>query len=236
MSVGLVIVSHSARLAEGVVELAGQMTQGRVRIIAAGGMLDGSLGTAPDRVQAAIREADSGAGVLVLIDLGSAVMSAEFALESLPDDLRGRVRLSGAPLVEGAVVAAVEASVGSDLAGVARAARSAGTTPKIPGEEIFGTATFDAATQHQQSASVLLTNRVGLHARPASLFVQTAARFTAQVTVQMGDRSADGKRILSILQLGARCGDTLIISASGPDADAAIAALVDLAQRKFDEE
>jgi len=235
MSVGLVIVSHSARLAEGVVELAGQMAQGRVRLVPAGGTADGALGTSPDRVAAAIAHADSGDGVLVLVDLGSALMATELALEALPPAQRARVRLSGAPLVEGAVVAAVEAAVGGTLDAVALAARNAATTPKIPGDSAHtpNGVVIPAATQ---TAHVLLTNRVGLHARPASLFVQTAASFNAQVTVQLGDRRADGKRILAILQLGARCGDELEIRAAGPDAPTALAALVALVQRKFDEE
>jgi PTS hybrid protein len=238
MSVGLVIVSHSAKLAEGVVELAGQMTQGRVRLIPAGGTADGTLGTSMERVVGAIERADGGEGVLVLLDLGSALMATELALEALPQPQRDRVRISGAPLVEGAIVAAVEAAVGGTLEAVWHAARTASATPKVPNEPAMAAladGAFVAATQTAQ-AHVLLTNRVGLHARPASLFVQTAANFGAQVTVRVGERSADGKRILAILQLGARCGDELNITAAGPDASATVAALVALVQRKFDEE
>jgi phosphoenolpyruvate---glycerone phosphotransferase subunit DhaM len=131
MAVGLVIVSHSARLAEGVVELAGQMARGAVRLVAAGGTDDGALGTSLDRVLAGIDAADAGEGVLLLVDLGSAGLVAEMALEQLPEPRRARVRLSGAPLVEGAVVAAVEASVGSPLELVARAAEEAVTLNKM---------------------------------------------------------------------------------------------------------
>ena len=125
MAVGLVIVSHSARLAEGVAELAGQMAHGKVRLIAAGGTEDGSLGTSLSRVMNAVVAADSGDGVLVLIDLGSAALVAEMALEQLPTHRRERARISGAPLVEGAVVAAIEASVGTPLNDVAASAESA---------------------------------------------------------------------------------------------------------------
>lgn len=125
MAVGLVIVSHSARLAEGVAELAGQMAHGKVRLIAAGGAEDGSLGTSLSRVMNAVVAADSGDGVLVLIDLGSAALVAEMALEQLPTHRRERTRVSGAPLVEGAVVAAIEASVGTPLNEVAASAESA---------------------------------------------------------------------------------------------------------------
>ncbi len=134
MTVGLVIVSHSQRLAEGVAELAGQMTQGEVTIIAAGGTDTGELGTSLEKVQRALDAADSGAGALVLMDLGSATLIAAMALEQLPEERRARVRLSDAPLVEGAVVAAVEASIGSDLAQVAATAKDAATMDKGVGD------------------------------------------------------------------------------------------------------
>lgn len=109
--VGLVIVSHSPQLAAGVKELADQMTQGQVGIAAAGGTLDGALGTSVDLIRQAVEQVASDDGVLILMDLGSAVMSAETAIEGLSV----RCKLSNAPLVEGAVMAAVEASIGSDL-------------------------------------------------------------------------------------------------------------------------
>lgn len=130
MTVGLVIVSHSQRLAEGVAELAGQMTHGEVTIIAAGGTDTGELGTSLDKVLHALEAADTGDGALVLMDLGSATLIASMALEQLPEEQRARVRLSDAPLVEGAVVAAVEASIGSDLAQVAATAKDAASMDK----------------------------------------------------------------------------------------------------------
>lgn len=132
MAVGLVIVSHSARLAEGVVELAGQMAAGTVRLVAAGGTDDGALGTSLEKVAAAIDAADSPDGVLILVDLGSAALVAEMAVEQLPEERRARTRLSEAPLVEGAVVAAVEASIGSPLDQVAETAAEAMALRKVP--------------------------------------------------------------------------------------------------------
>ena len=102
MTVNLVIVSHSAQLAEGTAELARQMGGEDVLVEPAGGMDDGSIGTDAERVRAAIERVRSDDGVLVLMDLGSALMSAEIALEMLEDG--GPVALSAAPLVEGAVV------------------------------------------------------------------------------------------------------------------------------------
>jgi dihydroxyacetone kinase phosphotransfer subunit len=131
--VGIVVVSHSAQIAAGTVELARQMAGDDLRIVAAGGMADGSLGTDAAAIMAAITSADGGAGVLVLVDLGSAVLATQTALELLGDGVASRVRLSGGPLVEGAVVAAVQASVGDDLAAVLAAAEEAATLPKIPG-------------------------------------------------------------------------------------------------------
>jgi PTS hybrid protein len=130
--VGIVVVSHSAQIAAGTVELARQMAGDDLRIEAAGGTADGSLGTDAAAIMAAIVAADGGAGVVVLMDLGSAVLATQTALELLGDGVAARVRLSRGPLVEGAVVAAVQASVGDDLAAVLAAAEEAASLPKIP--------------------------------------------------------------------------------------------------------
>ncbi len=126
--VGLVVVSHSRLIAEGTAELAGQMAGPEVRIVAAGGMADGAIGTDAARIAEAIGEADGGAGVVVLTDLGSAVLATRTALELLGDP--DGVRLSRGPIVEGAVIAAVQASTGSTLDEVLVAAESAASLPK----------------------------------------------------------------------------------------------------------
>jgi len=130
MTVGLVIVSHSAQLAEGVVELAGQMAQGKVAIAAAGGTSNGALGTSVEKIVAALNQVDGPDGILVLLDLGSAAMATEMAVEALSNEQQSRVVISPAPLVEGAVIAAVEASIGNSLQEVAEAAINASTLPK----------------------------------------------------------------------------------------------------------
>jgi phosphoenolpyruvate---glycerone phosphotransferase subunit DhaM len=132
MTVSLVIVSHSARLAEGVAELAGQMAQGKVAIAAAGGTSDGALGTSVDKIIAALHEVDGPDGIIILLDLGSAVMATEMAVEAFGLEHRQRIVISPAPLVEGAVVAAVESSIGNSLQEVAEAAASAYDLPKLP--------------------------------------------------------------------------------------------------------
>ncbi len=131
MTVGLVIVSHSSRLAEGVAELAEQMAQGKVAIAVAGGALGGALGTSVDKSVNALHEADGPEGILVLLDLGSAVMATEMAVEAFTQESQHPVVISPAPLVEGAVIAAVEASIGNSLQEVAEAAASAYTLPKV---------------------------------------------------------------------------------------------------------
>lgn len=125
--VGLVIVSHSPEIAAGVKRLADQMTQGSVAIAAAGGSLDGSLGTSVDLIRSGIEQVASADGVLILVDLGSAVMSAETAIEGLAV----RCHISNAPLVEGAIMAAVEASIGSPLEQTNAAAEGARDMVKV---------------------------------------------------------------------------------------------------------
>ncbi len=128
--VSLLIVSHSAQIANGVKELAEQMTQGKVAIAATGGTPDGSLGTSTDLISQALEQVRSPDGVLVLVDLGSAVMSAETVLETSD----ASYVISNAPLVEGAVFAAVEAATGADLQQTAAAAESARELEKVSRE------------------------------------------------------------------------------------------------------
>jgi dihydroxyacetone kinase, phosphotransfer subunit len=122
--VGLVLVCHSAKLAEGVAELAAQMGGAGLRIGVAGGLDQpgNPLGTDAVRVARAVEDVWSEDGVLVLMDLGSAVLSAEMALDLLPEERRDHVVLTEAPLVEGAVAAAVAAGLGDSLEKVAEEA------------------------------------------------------------------------------------------------------------------
>jgi PTS hybrid protein len=222
--VGLVIVSHSARLADGVVELAGQMAPG-VAMIAAGGLPDGGLGTDFDAVSAALADADRGAGVVLLYDLGSARMTADLAVEMLDDPSMAVV--AEAPLVEGAVAAAVAAAGGADVMAVVAAAIDAGQTGQ-PGEPLPDTA--DA-----RQADIVLTNEVGLHARPAAVLARAMADLDAAVTIRLGDKEADARSVLALLGLAARKGDRLTVSATGSQATDAIARLRQLADDNFGE-
>jgi PTS hybrid protein len=134
--VGLVLVSHSRTLVEGLGEMVAQVAGEEVRVGLAGGTDDGRLGTSAPRITQAIRDvlagaAGEGAQALVLLDLGSAALSLELALEDLEPAEREAVLVSEAPLVEGAILAAVQASVGASLAEVAAAAASAAAMPKL---------------------------------------------------------------------------------------------------------
>jgi phosphoenolpyruvate---glycerone phosphotransferase subunit DhaM len=128
MMVGLVLVSHSEDIAKGLAELAGQMAGPDVAIQTAGGLPGGGLGTDDDRVRDAIRRAEHGDGVVVIGDLGSAILTVRHVLER---SFNGRVLLADAPLVEGAVAAAVVASTGADLQQVAAAAEEARGANKL---------------------------------------------------------------------------------------------------------
>jgi len=129
--VGIVLISHSKGLAEGAAELAGQIAGG-ARVIPAGGTDDGRLGTSTERIGAAIAAADTGDGVLLIPDLGSAVLSARSVLAELdPENGGKRIMLVDAPFIEGAVAAAVAASGGLDLEMVASAAEEARGARKL---------------------------------------------------------------------------------------------------------
>ncbi|OLF05596.1 PTS sugar transporter subunit IIA [Actinophytocola xinjiangensis] len=219
--VGLVVISHSARLAEGVAEVAGQMAP-RVTVAPAGGA-DGGIGTDFDAVTRAVETARGGAGVVLLYDLGSARMVAELAVEALDDPATAVV--VDAPLVEGAVAAAVAAEGGADLASVVAAARDAATAAP---------STVAEAAQ-AQTLRVELTNEVGLHARPAALLARAVSEVDATVTVRFGDRAADATSVLALMALGARGGDAIELSATGPQADEALRRVADLAGRGFDD-
>jgi dihydroxyacetone kinase phosphotransfer subunit len=130
----LVLISHSGALVDGLRDMAVQVAGDSVAVGTAGGTEDGRLGTSAPRIAAALRSTldASPEGVLVLLDLGSAALSLELALEDLEPADRARTRISEAPLVEGAILAAVQASVGASLVDVEAAAAAASTMTKLP--------------------------------------------------------------------------------------------------------
>ena len=128
-AVGIVLVSHSAELAQGAAHLAAQVSGGTVTIIAAGGTDDGELGTSAAKVQRGLRLAESGLGVVVLPDLGSAVLTVRAVLED--EDPATNVVMADAPFVEGVVAATVTAAAGGDIKAVAAAAEEARHARKL---------------------------------------------------------------------------------------------------------
>jgi|ADurb_Oil_03_Slu_FD_contig_111_126916_length_3090_multi_3_in_0_out_0_3 dihydroxyacetone kinase phosphotransfer subunit len=129
--VGIVIVSHSLKVAEGIREMALQMANPDQKIIAAGGTDAGGIGTDAVKILNAINEADDGDGVVLLVDLGSAVLSAEVAMEMLEEIVRERVRIADTPILEGSISAVVEASIGSPLEAVVATAEEAREINKL---------------------------------------------------------------------------------------------------------
>ncbi|WP_104102594.1 dihydroxyacetone kinase phosphoryl donor subunit DhaM [Arthrobacter sp. 08Y14] len=240
MSVGLVIVSHSAKLAEGLRELAAQMARD-VTIETAGGTDDGGIGTSLEKISAAIAAADTGDGALLLADLGSAVMTAETAVEFLEDEQRARVRLADAPLVEGTVAAAVAAQTGRTLQAVLQEAESAGRIPGRAGTRDTGTQDsgaqpgteptaaagepgdagdddFDPDDAGVHTGSWELINPAGLHARPAAAVAQAMSDLDAEVRIN----GVDAKSMMMLMTLGLGQGQTLTVTARGPDAARAV--------------
>ncbi len=236
--VGIVVVSHSATLAQGVVELARQMGGDELALEAAGGLEDGTLGTDVERVRAAIERAMGADGVLVLMDLGSALMSAEMAVEFVESD--GRVELSDAPFVEGTVAAAVAARGGASLDEVRDEARRAiamkeaqlGVEPAAPSPAPEPQADVVAAGPQ---ARIRVLNEIGLHARPAALVAELANRFDADLRLAKpgGPGPVSARSLTGLMTLVARKGDELVATASGPQADEALAALSELAREGF---
>jgi multiphosphoryl transfer protein len=174
--------------------------------------------------------------VLVLMDLGSALMSAEMATEML--DGGGRVELSEAPLVEGAVAAAAAARGGASLEEVRAEARAAlGMKSSQLGVEPEAPASAPAAPPADAEARIPVLNEIGLHARPAALVVELAARFDADLRLSKpgGPGPVSAKSLTGLMTLAARKGDELLASASGPQAKDALAALEELASDGFGE-
>jgi phosphoenolpyruvate---glycerone phosphotransferase subunit DhaM len=228
-NVGVVFVSHSARIADGLVDLARQMAPSAA-LIAAGGTDDGRIGTSFDLVSAAIADADSGAGVAVLCDLGSAILTAETALDFLDDDVRARVRIVDAPLVEGGVAAAVAAEAGEVLEQVVAAAESA-RGAAVQADAAFAASETHASTAPARSRTVTLVNADGLHARPAAELVKLASTFPQRVTVN----GTDAKSLLGIMSLGLTKGATVEIASEDPEGLAAVEAIAALAESGFGE-
>jgi phosphocarrier protein FPr len=228
--IGIVIVSHSAELAEDVCKLAGQVAKGQVRLAAAGGAADpeNPFGTDAFKVLQAVESVYSEEGVLVLMDLGSALLSAETALDLLGEQKRNHVRLCAAPLVEGAVAAAALAAAGAGLDEVFQEAQEALAVKAGQLGVVRESLPAPAPARGDQPLAerlVTLVNPLGLHARPAAQLVRLARRFRARPVIENTTRPAgpvDAGGINAILGLEARQGHLLRLRAQGPDAHMAV--------------
>ncbi|MET0451803.1 MAG: phosphoenolpyruvate--protein phosphotransferase [Mycobacterium sp.] len=239
--VGLVVVSHSRALARAAVALAQEMVHGKqIKITVAAGLDDTTFGTDATQIVEAITAADQGAGVVVLMDLGSAVLSAELALELIDDDLRQRVVLCPAPLVEGLVVAAVAAASGADVAEVVAEAGGAlaGKVSQL-GPVLADAPSSDGAPLGDElMGSFVVANPHGLHARPAARLVQEVRRRDARALLRNATRQSEwvGASSLSkIATLGVQCGDEVEVRVSGSQAAETLDHVLALAARNFDE-
>ncbi|MDR2321243.1 MAG: phosphoenolpyruvate--protein phosphotransferase [Microbacterium sp.] len=241
-AVGIVAVSHSLRLAEAAQELAAQMVPGGTVpiVLAAGAGEDAGgapiLGTDATRVAAAIDELAAVCdGVLVLMDLGSAVMSAEFALELRASEVP--VRLASAPFVEGLLAASVTAAQGASLDEVAAEANGAliaksaqlGDEPQAPagsgGPELEESAPASAVSRPGEGVrTVLVRNPAGVHARPAALIAQAAAGAELRLRRLPDGDPVPASSMMRLLAFGARPGDEVQL-AGDPAAVERVAAL-----------
>jgi phosphocarrier protein FPr len=228
-----------------------------VPIFPAGGTAEGDLGTSFEKVMQALEQAlEEGDDALIMVDLGSAVMTTQMAIEMLPPESQARVEMTNAPLTEGAIAAVVEAAGGGDLEAVRRAAEQALATPKIPEAAPVAApvaaplaAPIEAETAppageaeagvEKKSVELIVPNPTGLHARPASRFVRTAMRFDADITVQNvthGRPVANAKSMMAVANTGtAWQGERIRVTARGDDADEALAALRALVESGFGE-
>jgi phosphocarrier protein FPr len=218
------------------------MVQGNLRLAATGGIDDpeNPIGTDTMKVYEAIESVYDEDGVVILMDLGSALLSAEMALEFLEPARQANVYLCEAPLVEGTMAAAVQASVGGDVQQVMAEAR--GALAMKAGQ--LQPALTDAASPLSATEPVgptgdverlllVVGNRLGLHARPAARFVNIANNFASQITLSKAGVEANAKSINQVATLGVRQNDEIAIIAQGPDAAQALHAIQALADDNF---
>ena len=243
--VGLVLVSHNKKLASGIQEMVWEMA-GRdfpVAVAAGAGEDRQQLGTDAVHISEVLQPFCEIDGAVVLMDFGSAVLSAGMALELLDPACRGRIRLCPAPLVEGAIAAAVQARTGGSLDAVCREALR-GLAPK---QEQLEPETANLAPSQPAVASgsgpacelvLTIENEHGLHARPAARLVQTAIFFSSEIEISnetAGRGPASARSLTSIALLQVRKGDRIRVQARGVDAAPALEAISRLAAARFGE-
>lgn len=245
--ISLVVVSHSRTLGEAVRALATQMAHGEdgPSVEVAAGLGEDTLGTDAVAVAEALTRADEasgGDGVLVLVDLGSAVLAAEMALELVGPEVASRVRVSAAPLVEGLVVAVVTAAGGRDLESCAREAEMALGSKRelLAQDERMSAPDGDAEPDGRcwERTELSVVGEHGLHARPAARVVATVAEFPDETALRLTNRTSgrgpvDGRSMTAVATLDAQRGHLLLAEATGPGATELLEALQELAADGF---
>lgn len=248
--VSLVLVSHSKKLAEGVAEMVKQMTASEsVKILTAAGTGDNNqdLGTNAIEIMEAIEAAYTEDGILILMDLGSAVLSTEMALNMISDEMKTNIKVCPAPFIEGAIAAAVQAGLGADLNSVYKEAMQSlkmkteqlSDMNDTQDEEQLDEVVITSSDNNKREITLTVPNKQGLHARPAVLFVKTIGGFDATVKVKNLSENkgpVEANSLISVMTIAARQGHKLHIIAEGNEKDAVIDALVDLFDRNLEDE
>lgn len=246
--IGIVLVSHSFDLAQGALVLSSAMADGQARIAAAGGLADRTIGTDPQLILQAIESVYSEEGVLIFADMGSALLSAAFAIEMLDEAKRAHVVISDAPFIEGAVCAAVQARIHSPLPVILQELRTA----LLPKQEQLGTAEPEAIEHAAAADSApepapqavptrVLTFRVhntyGIHARPAAKIAALAGAYPhLTITAQKqgsGKPPVSARSLNALALLGIQQHETIEFHIAGEPSEICCAALTDLAQHNF---
>jgi multiphosphoryl transfer protein len=241
--VGLVLVSHSRSLAEAAVELIRRTVDPNLAIACSGGVGDNreELGTDAIEIQQAITSVYSEEGVLVLMDMGSAILSAETAKDLLDLEQQNRIVLSSAPLVEGAIAAAVQAQLGSSISDVAKAAGDS-LLPKqdhvqdvAPAENKEQPVTTSAG---YEILEVTIGNEHGLHLRPAAMLIKGLAGFQGEVLIEnrsAGRGPVTAKSLVDVTRLQIRQGDCVRFSISSPNPQPLIDLIRSMVANQFGE-
>lgn len=235
--IALVIVSHSANIAVGLADLIREMAPDCPLRLAAG--IDDpehSIGTDAVKILDAVESLAAHDGIVLLVDLGSAILSAQTALELLAPDIAEKTRIAAAPLVEGGLAAAIAAASGASLADVVREAENA----LAPKQQALGSAAVATApefvdaggTLHQR---IILSLAHGLHARPAAKLVATLRGLNADCQLEYQGQRVNARSLNSLMALAIPHGAALTLHASGEDARKAIDAFGNLAAANFGE-
>jgi phosphocarrier protein FPr len=241
--VGLVLVSHSRSLAEATVELIRRTVNPNLSIACAGGVGDNreELGTDAIEIQQAITSVYSEEGVLVLMDMGSAILSAETAKDLLDPERQDKIVLSSAPLVEGGIAAAVQAQLGASISGVAKAAWES-LLPKqdhvqdVPPAE--NKEQLAAAPAGYEILEVTIENEYGLHLRPAATLIKELAGFEGEVLIEnrsAGRGPVSAKSLVDVTRLQIRQGDCVRFSISSPHPQPLIDSIRSVVAKQFGE-